>query len=122
MTLRLLVRDVAVEAEIGVNPEELFGPQPLLISLEVTVVPPADPSRDDLSCVVDYARCLTYLHEEAGRQRLRLLETLAHRIAVRCFDDLRVESVRVIITKPSLLPGTAAVGVDWHFLRDIVSH
>ncbi len=115
--LTLYVADVPVQAEIGVNPSELLQPQRLLIGIELEVTPPRDPTADQLSGVVDYGGCIAIIERAVAAGRVRLLETLAHRIGQACLSDPRVQAATVRIDKPTLLPGGARAGLVWRFVQ-----
>ena len=114
--LTLHLRDVQIQAEIGVNASELDRPQRLVVSLALEVTPPADPTRDDLAAVVDYSRCLAII-ADATATRVGLLETLAHRIGEACLQDRRVHAVTITLEKPTVVANAASVGLSWRMVQ-----
>jgi 7,8-dihydroneopterin aldolase/epimerase/oxygenase len=68
--------------------------------------------RDDLSRVVDYERVAKAVRSIIASGHVRLVETLAERIAEACFEDERVRVARVRVEKLDIFSDTEAVGVE----------
>jgi 7,8-dihydroneopterin aldolase/epimerase/oxygenase len=68
------------------------------VELSVDVAPAA--RSDDLADTVDYGGLATDVVALVEGEPVRLVETLAERIAVRCLQDERVSSVTVTVHKP----------------------
>ncbi|MFC0384948.1 dihydroneopterin aldolase [Muricoccus vinaceus] len=112
---RVFVRDMTVQARLGVYAREEAAPQRVVIGIELLVLDDAAPAGigpDRLDRVVDYAAIARRAEAVATEGHTRLAETLAERIAVACLDDARVESVRVTVEKPDIIPHVGAVGVS----------
>jgi len=112
---RVFVRDLTVQARLGVYPQEEAAPQRVVIGIELLVRDEAAPSGvgvDRLERVVNYAAVAQRAREVATGGHTRLAETLAERIAVACLEDARVEAARVTVEKPDILPDVGAVGVS----------
>ncbi|MBP0491961.1 dihydroneopterin aldolase [Roseomonas sp. SG15] len=111
---RVFVRDLTVEARLGVLPKEVV-PQRVVIGIELLVrdeSAPAGVGPDRLERVVDYGAAAEKARLVATTGHTRLAETLAERIAVACLEDSRVVSARVTVEKPDILPHVGAVGVS----------
>jgi 7,8-dihydroneopterin aldolase/epimerase/oxygenase len=113
--LRLVfVKDLELQARLGVHPHEKAAPQRILIGMELAVVDESAPSRvgpDDLARVVDYARIVGTARAVVAAGHTLLVETLAERIAAAILKDLRVRRVRVKVEKPDAFAEAATVGV-----------
>lgn len=112
---RVFVRDLTVQARLGVHPREEAAPQRVVIGIELLVLDDAAPAGigpDRLERVVDYAAIAERARVVATTGHTRLAETLAERIAVACLEDPRVSSARVTVEKPDVLPHVGAVGVS----------
>jgi dihydroneopterin aldolase len=68
--------------------------------------------KDDLSRVVDYGKVAAATRAIVAAGHVRLVETLAERIAEAAFADPRVRQVRVRVEKLAVMPDAAAVGVE----------
>lgn len=150
---RMFIRDLVLEASIGVFPHEHRKPQRVRINVDLGVIdegarwtgsdgrpslsrggatkpgvgkseatepvaaqdPAATPSpvgRDELSRVVDYGAIVEAVRSVVAAGHIRLVETLAERIAERCFVDARVEIVSVRVEKLDILPDATSAGVE----------
>ncbi len=99
MTDVIRIRDLRVEAHIGVTDEERARPQWLLISLDVFGDFRVAGASDDLQDAVDYG---TLVSDVAGLVRtthVKLLERLGEVIAGALLASKRVERVFVDIAK-----------------------
>jgi dihydroneopterin aldolase len=118
---RVFVRDLVVNARLGILPREEAAPQRVVIGIELLVADESAPSRvgpDRLERVVDYAAAAERARAVVASGHIRLAETLAERIALACLEDHRVASARVTVEKPDILPDVGAVGVSVERVRD----
>lgn len=98
------VRDMVVEAEIGIHPPEQGVAQRVAISLECGVYPQAGPAGDDIANVVSYDFLLDGIRTVTGSGHIKLAETVAERLAAWCLADRRVAYARVKVEKLDRLP------------------
>lgn len=99
MTDRIFVRDLKVEAKVGVTAEERAAPQTLTINIEIATDLRGAGSSDDISETIDYGEVAMAAAELARSSEVRLLETLAERIAAQISATERVQMVTVEIAK-----------------------
>jgi dihydroneopterin aldolase len=71
--------------------------------------------------VVDYEAVARQVREIVAAGHVRLLETLAERIAEACLTDSRVNLVRIRIEKLDIFADTASVGVEIERRRGLAS-
>ncbi|MHB1303100.1 MAG: dihydroneopterin aldolase [Acidiphilium sp.] len=113
-TRRMFVRDLILDAQIGVYAHEHGRTQRIRVNLDLTVLDdntlPVGP--DDLRRVVDYERIIVATRAAVATGHTRLVETLAERIAELCLADRRIAAARVTVEKLDVFPDTAAVGVE----------
>ncbi len=110
----VFVKDLELQARLGVHPHEKAAPQRVLIGVELAVEDEAAPDRvgrDDIARVVDYAGVVTAARAVAAAGHTLLVETLAERIAQAVLHDPRVNRVRVKVEKPDAFHDAATVGV-----------
>jgi dihydroneopterin aldolase len=100
--IRCFVRDLVLDALIGVYDHERASPQRIRINLDLEVTGPGVTGEDGVAAV----RALV------GQGHVTLIETLAERIAERCLADTRVLSTRVRVEKLDVFPDAASVGVE----------
>jgi len=115
--VHVFVRDLNVDAVIGVHRHEKVKPQPVLINIDLTVREDAGPLEDKLANVYDYEVIVEGVRAIIAEGHVRLVETLAERIAQFCLEDRRVLAARVRIEKLSAIAGARSVGVEIERMR-----
>jgi 7,8-dihydroneopterin aldolase/epimerase/oxygenase len=115
----MFVRDMVLAASIGVHPHEHAAPQRVRINIDVGVEDDgARPlsrqpiGRDELSRVVDYERLAERVRAIVASGHVRLVETLAERIAETCLADRRVHLARVRVEKLDIFADAVSAGVE----------
>jgi 7,8-dihydroneopterin aldolase/epimerase/oxygenase len=128
----VFLRDMVLPASIGVHAFEHEATQRIRINLDLAVEddgaahlsrvsPRAPVGPDELSRVVDYEAVARQVRAIVAAGHVRLLETLAERIAEACLADPRVNLVRVRIEKLDIFADTASVGVEIERRRALAS-
>ncbi|HEY2659082.1 MAG TPA: dihydroneopterin aldolase [Caulobacteraceae bacterium] len=108
--LRVFVRELRIEAEIGIYAHEHGRKQPLVIDVELEI---AAASCEHIADTLNYELVVTRAQQIADAGHLKLIETFAERLAQACLEDERVTQVRVRVEKPeALAPRAAAAGVE----------
>jgi 7,8-dihydroneopterin aldolase/epimerase/oxygenase len=115
----VFLRDMVLNASIGVFAHEQHAPQRIRINVDLAVVDDgawalsrSAVGRDELSRVVDYAVVADRVRVIVGAGHVRLVETLAERIAEACLEDERVEQVRIRIEKLDVFADAASAGIE----------
>jgi dihydroneopterin aldolase len=109
--VRVFVRDLVLDARIGVYAHEHGRTQRIRINIDLGVDLPVR-GTDELADVVSYETVVTGTREIVASGHVRLVETLAERIADRCLADRRVRTVRVRVEKLEVFPDAAGAGVE----------
>ena len=111
----VFVRDLELDALIGVHTHERGTTQPIRVNIDLTVR--EDKLADDLASVVDYEQVVKKVRAIVDAGHTNLVETLAERIAQVSFEDPRVIAARVRIEKLKAIADAASVGVEIERLR-----
>ena len=106
------LRDLVLDAFIGIYDYEQASPQPVLINLHACVQEPEDPILDDLSNAVCYNKLSEGIKEIIARGHIKLVETLAEEIADFVLAHEMVNAVRVSVEKPNAISEAAGAGVE----------
>lgn len=109
---QVFIRDLEIIASVGVFEHEKRYEQRIIVSADLTVRDNYDGSSDRLADVLDYSKVVEGIARLVQTEHMNLIETLAERIATQCLADSRVESVRVRIEKPDVLPSCRSVGIE----------
>lgn len=107
------LRRVEVEVQVGLHPWELHPEKPTRLWVDVDLYmfdPPRRPA--GLYEVIDYDRVRNHLRAWEQRPHTPLLETLADDLVEFCFEDERVDAVRVSLLKPDIFNETRGAGVE----------
>lgn len=109
---RVFVRGLELLASVGVFEVEKRYEQRVVVSVELDVTDAYDGVSDRLDDVLDYGTIATAVQRTVESRHFHLIETLAERIAEAMLADARVQSVRVSVEKPDILPGCRSVGIE----------
>ncbi|GAB4123426.1 MAG: dihydroneopterin aldolase [Rhodothalassiaceae bacterium] len=107
----VFVRDLVLEARIGVHDHELKRSQRVRFNVDLEVEDNAG-HEDRLENVVCYYRVVEGIRALIGSGHIALAETLAERIAEQVLSDSRVHAARVRVEKLDIVPEAASVGVE----------
>jgi dihydroneopterin aldolase len=114
---RVFIRDLVLDARIGVYPEEKGGRQPVRINISFEMRDdgldhPDGIGPDDLTRVVDYDGLAKRVRALIERAHVQLVETMAEQIARLCLNDPRVLAARVSVEKLTVFADAASAGVE----------
>ena len=114
----VFVKDLKVDALIGIYPEEKTARQRIIVNIDLSVKEGDNPLSDDIKNVVSYEIVVKKVEEIVAAGHVGLAETLAELIAAACLRDRRVMAARVRIEKPDVIPNARSVGVEIERLRE----
>lgn len=115
---RVFVRDLLLDALIGIYPQERIQPQKVLINMDLWVADTPGAPPQDYADVVCYEKLVSQTKALLAQGHIGLVETLAERLAELCMADKRVLRSRVRVEKPDAIAEAAGVGVEIERLRD----
>lgn len=119
LTRHVFVRDLRLDAHIGVHRHEEDRPQAIIVNVDLTVTEGEEHLNDSLANVVCYERVVNNIKDLVDQGHVRLVETLAERIAEDCFTDARVLAARVRIEKLDAIAEAHSVGIEIERLRPL---
>ena len=106
----VFVRDLLLDAHIGVYAHEHGRTQPIRVNVDLTVHEAAH--SDALANVVSYEDVVIEIKAIVTNGHLNLVETLAEQIAAQCLKDERVSVARIRVEKLAAIAEAASVGVE----------
>lgn len=109
---RILIRDLTVDAIIGIYEWERQKPQEILINLTLYTDLKQAGDTDDLAYSIDYEQIAKQIQSLATRAQRLTVEALAQDIAKHCLALDSVERVCVRVDKPEALNSARSVGVE----------
>jgi 7,8-dihydroneopterin aldolase/epimerase/oxygenase len=107
----VLIRDLVMLCSIGVHAHEHDAKQRIRINMELDVLEGTRPIEDDLRNVVCYDEIISAVRRIVDAGHVRLIETLAERIAQLCLSDPRIRRARIQIEKLDVYADIGSVGV-----------
>jgi len=108
----VFIRDLLLDAHIGVHRHEKGRRQPVRVNIDLTVLESGPDAGDHLSDVVCYEEVVDKVKALAGAGHINLAETMAERIAASCLEDERVLVARIRVEKLAVIASAASVGVE----------
>jgi 7,8-dihydroneopterin aldolase/epimerase/oxygenase len=97
---RICLQGLRVFARHGVRPHERRDGQEFIVDAVLWLDTRAAAASDDLSLTVDYGAVADRLVALASGPPVRLVETLAQRLADGCLSEPGVEEVEITVHKP----------------------
>lgn len=118
-TRHMFIRDLVLDASIGIYPHEHAARQRVRINIDLAVADDAQArtsrgavGKDDLARVVDYEAIVIKTRALVAAGHIQLVETLAERLAEACLDDPRIVTARVRVEKLDVFADAASAGVE----------
>ena len=109
---KVFVEGLVLEAYIGCYDHEQGQTQPVRIDMDLDVIEPDDPTADNLEDVVCYNRLTQGIKAIIAEGHIKLVETLAERIAALAIENKLVLSARVRVSKPEAIAEAIGAGVE----------
>jgi dihydroneopterin aldolase len=108
----IVIRDLRVEALIGIHKRERHVKQTLTIDLEIGIPGNTVFASDKVADTIDYEQVTIRIKALAESQHFRLVETVAERIASLLIGDMGAPWAKVSVAKIGILPNARFVGVS----------
>jgi dihydroneopterin aldolase len=108
---RIFLRNLTLQASIGIHPKELAARQRLFVNVELFLKPQGD-AGDDIDQVLDYDKVRRGIVKLVEARHYNLQETLVEEIVALCFAQQGVLALRVSTEKPDVYPDCHGVGYE----------
>lgn len=108
---RIFLRGLTADCIIGFIDWERRVRQTVVVDLEMPVDCRHAARTDEVAETLDYKRVAKRALEFIGASEFKLVETLAHRLALVILEDFGVEWVRITLNKPGAIRNSRDVGV-----------
>jgi dihydroneopterin aldolase len=108
----ILIRDLRVEALIGIHRRERHVAQTLSIDLDIGLPSDAVFASDKVADTIDYEQVTLRIKALAASGHFRLVETFADRVAALLVGEFGAPWVMVSAAKIGILPNAKFVGVS----------
>ena len=108
---RIFLRGLTAECIIGFIEWERRVKQTVVVDLELPVDCRRASISDDVADTVDYKRVAKRVLAYIEASEFKLVETLAHRLALLLLEEFGLEWVRISVNKPGAIRNSRDVGV-----------
>jgi 7,8-dihydroneopterin aldolase/epimerase/oxygenase len=116
---RIFLREVVVDANIGIHAFEKAGPQKLVISVDLFVpLALSTPLHDKIHEVLDYDFVRSTVRQRIEQGHINLQETLVDDLVRALLAHPLVRAVRVSSEKPDVYADVEAVGIEVFRFKD----
>ena len=109
---RIFLRGLEVECIVGFIEWERRIKQTVVIDFEIPVDCRRAASNDAVADTVDYKKVSKRIIGFVGESHYKLVETMAHRLALLLLEEFPIEWIRLSISKPGAIRGSRDVGVQ----------
>ena len=107
----IFLRGLAVECTIGFIDWERRVKQMIMIDLELPVDCRNAAIRDEVEDTLDYKKVAKRVIAFVEASEFKLVETLAHRLALLVIEEFGIQWIRLSVNKPGAIRGSRDVGV-----------
>jgi dihydroneopterin aldolase len=108
---RIFLRGLEIDCIIGFIEWERRIKQTVVIDLELPVDCRRAALTDEVADTVDYKKVSKRMIAFVEASEFKLVETLAHRLAMLIIEEFGVEWVRLSVNKPGAIRGSRDVGI-----------
>ncbi len=108
---RIFLHGLSAECIIGFIDWERQVKQTVVLDIELPVDCRRASLTDEVADTLDYKKVAKRVLAFVGASEFRLVETLAHRVALLILEEFAVEWVRVALNKPGAIRSSRDVGV-----------
>lgn len=109
---RIFLRGLEVECIVGFIEWERRIKQTVVIDFEIPVDCRRAASNDAVADTVDYKKVSKRIIGFVGESHYKLVETMAHRLALLLLEEFPIDWIRLSINKPGAIRGSRDVGVQ----------
>jgi dihydroneopterin aldolase len=106
-----VLTNARIQVRLGIYDFEKIEPQPIVVSVRLSIPFSALPKIKSIRDTVDYEPIRNFIRAWEQRPHVDLIETLLHELVGFCFEDARVEQVEASIRKSAIFDEVEEVGV-----------
>ena len=109
---KILVRDLILKISVGIHDFEKKKKQRVKFNLDINTDPDLVPNDNNLNSIINYEDVIKNIKKITDKKHYPLLETLAEKIFLKLFENIRVKKVKLRIEKLDVLKNTSSVGIE----------
>ena len=109
---KILVRDLILKISVGIHSFEKRKKQRVRFNIDINADPGLIPDDNNLDSIINYENIIKDIEKITNKKHYFLLETLAEKIFLKLFENIRVKKVKLRIEKLDILKNTSSVGIE----------
>ena len=109
---KILIKDLVLKMLVGIHNFEKKKKQRVRFNLIINIDQNLIPNDKDLKCIVNYEQVIKTIMRITSRKHYPLLETLAEKIFLKLFENLRIKKILLRIEKLDVIKNTTSVGIE----------
>ena len=109
---KILVRDLVLKISVGIHDFEKKKKQRVKFNLDINIDPSLVPDDNNLNSIINYEDVIKNIKKITNKKHYLLLETLAEKIFLKLFENIRVKKVKLRIEKLDVFKNTSSVGIE----------
>ena len=109
---KILIRNLVLNISIGIHNFEKKKKQKVRFNIEITTNPNINPSKKDMSTILNYETIVNKINLLVKKKHHDLLEELAENIFDVIFKFRLVKKVKIKIEKLEIIKETESVGIN----------
>jgi len=109
---KILVRDLILRISVGIHDFEKKKKQRVKFNLDINTDPSLVPDDNNLNSIINYEDVIKNIKKITNKKHYPLLETLAEKIFLKLFENMRVKKVKLRIEKLDVFKNTSSVGIE----------
>lgn len=107
----IFLSEVKVQTKLGVPEWERMVEQAIILDIEIGYDLSKACKSDNVADTIDYGHVVNRIRETLKQHSFQLVEALAEHLCQLILQEFNALSVKVKVSKPSILPGLKALGV-----------
>ena len=109
---KILIKDLVLKMLVGIHNFEKKKKQRVRFNLVINIDQNLIPNDKDLKSIVNYEQVIKTIMRITSRKHYPLLETLAEKIFLKLFENLRIKKILLRIEKLDVIKNTNSVGIE----------
>ena len=109
---KILIKDLVLKMLVGIHNFEKKKKQRVRFNLVINIDQNLIPNDKDLKSIVNYEQVIKTIIRITSRKHYPLLETLAEKIFLKLFENLRIKKILLRIEKLDVIKNTTSVGIE----------
>ena len=109
---KILIKDLVLKMLVGIHNFEKKKKQRVRFTLVINIDQNLIPNDKDLKSIVNYEQVIKTIMRITSRKHYPLLETLAEKIFLKLFENLRIKKILLRIEKLDVIKNTTSVGIE----------